>query len=95
MIKLDDFDENLLTKEMQYLMKSITYIPWPKVESDEAEFWQKLKVTLAKKSSSYTNIVAYHCEVSYFCTRLQLKKYKNKYYDLKVKGCFHSVLFCV
>ena len=58
MIKLDDFDENLLTKEIQYLLKSITYIPWPKVESEETEFWQKLKVTLAKKSSSYTNIVA-------------------------------------
>ena len=58
MIKLDDSDENLLTKEIQYLLKSITYIPWPKVESEETEFWQKLKVTLAKKSSSYTNIVA-------------------------------------
>jgi hypothetical protein len=57
-IKLDDFDETILSKEMQYLLKSITYLPWPKSESDETEFWQKLKVTLAKKSSSYTNIVA-------------------------------------
>ena len=55
-IKLDDFNENILTKEMQYLMKTITYLPWPKMDSEESEFWQKLKVTLAKKSTSYTNI---------------------------------------
>ena len=58
MIKLDDFDESLLTREMQYLLKTITYLPWPKLDTEEAEFWQKLKVTLAKKSTSYTNIVA-------------------------------------
>ena len=57
-IKLDDFDNSILTKEMQFLMKTMTYLPWPRVESEESEFWQKLKVTLAKKSSSYTNIVA-------------------------------------
>ena len=57
-IKLDDFDGSILTKEMQFLMKTMTYLPWPRVESEESEFWQKLKVTLAKKTSSYTNIVA-------------------------------------
>ena len=55
---MDDFDESILTKEMRFLMNTITYLPWPKVESEETEFWQKLKVTLTRKSTSYTNILA-------------------------------------
>ena len=54
-VRLDDFQESRLNKELQYILKTLTYLSWPKNESEENTFWQKLKLTLMKKSSSYTN----------------------------------------
>ena len=56
MVKLDDFDAAKLNKEMSYILRSLTYIHWPKSQNEENSFWQKLKLTLMKKSSSYTNM---------------------------------------
>ena len=56
LIKLEEMDEKIMPNEMKFLMKSITYLPWPKSKSDEKEFWHKLKVSLAKKNSTYANI---------------------------------------
>ena len=55
-VKLDDFDEKKLNKELSYILESITYIPWPKTDAGETDFWHKLKVSLWKKSSSFSNI---------------------------------------
>ena len=55
-IKLTDFDESKMSKELSYLLETITYLSWPKTEAGETEFWQKLKVALWKKSCSYSNI---------------------------------------
>ena len=55
-VKLDDFEDSKLNKELKYLTSSLTYMTWPKAEYEEDSFWQKLKVTLMKKSSSYANV---------------------------------------
>ena len=55
-IKLDDFEDSKLNKELKYLTSSLTYMTWPNTEYEEDSFWQKLKVTLMKKSASYANV---------------------------------------
>ena len=55
-IKLDDFEDSKLNKELKYLTSSLTYMTWPNTEYEEDSFWQKLKVTLIKKSASYANV---------------------------------------
>ena len=54
-VKLNDFEDSKLNKELTYLMSSLTFMTWPKTEYEEDAFWQKLKVTLMKKSASYAN----------------------------------------
>ena len=55
-VKLDNFNEQSLNKEFQYVFKSLTYLAWPTSDADDADFWHKLKLTLIKKSSAYTNV---------------------------------------
>lgn len=55
-VKLTDFDQTRLSRELTYLLQSLTYLAWPNTHSAETEFWQKLKLALWKKSSSYSNI---------------------------------------
>ena len=55
-VKLTDFDQTRLSRELTYLLQSLTYLAWPNTHSGETEFWQKLKLALWKKSSSYSNI---------------------------------------
>ena len=56
MVKLDNFNEKHLNKEFQYVFKSLTYLAWPTSDAEDSDFWHKLKLTLIKKSSSYTNV---------------------------------------
>ena len=55
-VKLDDFEDSKLNKELKYLTSSLTYMTWPKAEHEEGSFWHKLKVTLMKKSASFANV---------------------------------------
>ena len=55
-IKLENFDQSQLSKEMQFLMSCVTYLPVENVDTIQEQFWQKLKVSLAKKSSSFSSI---------------------------------------
>ena len=70
MIKLEDLEDAKLSKEMAYLVNSLTYLAWPGAgalsrsdtlhfsgkDQEVVTFWQKLVVTLAKKSMSFTNL---------------------------------------
>ena len=60
-MKLDDINENRLNKELKYILQSLTYMTWPAASGDENTFWKKLKLTLMKRSSSYSNVLLNEC----------------------------------
>ena len=55
-VKLDEIDESKLSKELRYIIQSLTYLSWSDdLLGDGSEFWNKLKLTVLKKNMSYTN----------------------------------------
>ena len=55
-VKLDEIDESKLSKELRYIIQSLTYLSWSDdLLGDDSEFWNKLKLTVLKENMSYTN----------------------------------------
>jgi len=55
LVKLEELETKRMTKEMKYLVSSLTYLAWPqKGATEQADFWRKLVVTFLKKSNSFS-----------------------------------------
>ncbi|XP_076345606.1 toll-like receptor 2 isoform X2 [Tachypleus tridentatus] len=48
LIRFDDLNDKLLTKNLKYLIKTRTYIPWPETQDENNLFWLRLIDAVSK-----------------------------------------------
>ncbi|XP_022249763.1 toll-like receptor 13 [Limulus polyphemus] len=48
LIRFDDLNDKLLTKNIKYLIKTRTYIPWPQTQDEQKLFWLRLINAVSK-----------------------------------------------